>query len=46
VRRVSPPSPHLGVREEEGELVEKVVEEEKTRNEGGVDRQPPLPLYF
>jgi len=43
VRRVSPPSPHLGVREEEGELVEKVEkvekveEEEKTRSEGGVD---------
>jgi len=36
VRRVSPPSPHQGVREEEGELVEKVEKEEKT-SEGGVD---------
>jgi hypothetical protein len=33
------------VREEEGELVEKVEKEEKT-SEGGVDRQPPLPLSF
>ena len=30
MRRASPPSPHQGVREEEGELVEKVEKEEKT----------------
>ena len=40
MRRVSPPTPHQGVREEEGELVEKVEKEEEEASDN------PLSLSF
>lgn len=40
MRRVSPPSPHQGVREEEGELVEKVEKEEEEASDNPLSLSP------